>query len=125
MIDWKKPLRNIATGAYEGQHEKAYTFKSGKQRVIWIGDRVYPVDERGRSVAEVRYPGCTRAFIGTQVVENVPEAPKDHLCIWLKGPDGVPNIDSFGGEQLHPRSKWEQQFKGRIGKDIILVKVPV
>lgn len=74
-IDWKKPLRVYPHGE-RNKHQKVYTFKSGKQRVVWIDDRVYPVDDDGRTVAEVWYNtgGCQLgAYKGHRIVENVPE----------------------------------------------------
>ncbi len=76
-IDWHKPLRSLKPGW--GENPKVYTYKSGRQRVVWIDDRVYPVDEQGRTVAEVDYgvlPGGTGragAVKGTKIVENAPE----------------------------------------------------
>lgn len=75
-IDWHKPLRTLKPAA--GETPKVYTYKSGKQRVIWVEDRVYPVDDQGRAVADVDYGpngrgGRFRASLGERVVENVPE----------------------------------------------------
>lgn len=71
-IDWKKPLRVYPPGE-RNKHQKVYTFKSGKQRVVWIDDHVYPVDDDGRATAAVAYPGSLRVWYSEQIVENVPE----------------------------------------------------
>lgn len=74
-IDWHKPLRSLKPG--RGENPKVYTYKSGKQRVVWIDDRVYPVDEQGRTVADVWYYQGSRLRVGAakgaKIVENVPE----------------------------------------------------
>ena len=72
-IDWHKPLRarNPETGRV--QNEKVYTYKSGSQRVVWVEDRVYPVDDHGCMVATVQYPGWGLRTPGQKIVENVPE----------------------------------------------------
>lgn len=72
-IDWHKPLRARDPVSGLVQPQEVYTYKSGKQRVVWIDDRVYPVDEQGRMMATVQYPGWGRRFPGQKIVENVPE----------------------------------------------------
>jgi len=76
-IDWKKPLRALDMHGAPEPEKKVYTFKSGKQRVVWIDDRVYPIDDDGRTVAEVWYDKDSRPRRGVpkgeQIVENVPE----------------------------------------------------
>lgn len=77
-IDWHKPLRALWSDG-SPQDGKVYTYKSGKQRVVWIDDRVYPVDDKGCAVAEVWYEGDRYAKVkrgalkGQRIVENVPE----------------------------------------------------
>lgn len=74
-IDWSKPLwalRMYGDGTTEPKSDKVYTFKSGKQRVIWVEDRVYPVDDNGYAVADVNY-GEHYVTKGYRIVENVPE----------------------------------------------------
>ena len=71
-IDWHKPLRAFKTPSHEVVDAKVYTYKSGRQRVVWIDDRVYPVDDQGRAVADVDY-GPNWVEKGFQIVENVPE----------------------------------------------------
>lgn len=74
-IDWHKPLRALrmyGDGTTEPKSDKVYTFKSGKQRVIWVEDRVYPVDDNGYAVADVNY-GEHYVTKGYRIVENVPE----------------------------------------------------
>lgn len=79
-IDWSKPLRAFKTPSHEVVDAKVYTYKSGKQRVIWVDGRVYPVDDQGRAVADVDYgPNWVRK--GSQIVENVPEE-KFFLGLW-------------------------------------------
>ena len=71
-IDWHKPLRAFKTPSHEIVDAKVYTYKSGKQRVVWIDDRVYQVDEQGHAVADVDY-GAHWVRKGDKIVENVPE----------------------------------------------------
>ncbi len=71
-IDWHKPLRAFKTPGHEVVDAKVYTYKSGRQRVVWIDERVYPVDDQGRAVANVDY-GLNWVKKGHQIVENVPE----------------------------------------------------
>lgn len=82
-IDWHKPLqaRNPETGRLQTQ--KVYTYKSGKQRVIWVDDRVYPVDDNGRMAADVHYPGWGYRKVGEYVVENAPEEKFFVGLYWL------------------------------------------
>lgn len=71
-IDWHKPLRARSPVTGRVQDQKVYTCKSGRQRVIWADERVYPVDDQGRAVASVDYgPNWVRK--GQQIVENAPE----------------------------------------------------
>lgn len=70
-IDWRKPLRSLRPAP--GKAHEVATYKSGKQRVVWIEDRVYPVDEQGRAVADVDYHNGRGVYYGYQIVENVPE----------------------------------------------------
>lgn len=85
-IDWKKPLRAFNTPGHEVVDAKVYTYKSGKQRVIWIDDRVYPVDEQGHAVADVNY-GTHWTRKGVKIVENVPE---EKFFVGLaRDPDGT------------------------------------
>lgn len=72
-IDWKKPLRALSMHGAPEPEKKVYTFKSGKQRVVWIDDHVYPVDDDGRAVAGVWYRDTPQVVPGEQIVENVPE----------------------------------------------------
>lgn len=128
-IDWKKPLRTVDWATAKrvtGRDLEVYTFKSDSQRVVWVDDRVYPVDEQGLCTADVEYPGFRKCEVGDPMVENVPEEPKDHLCIWLNDPlSGKASIDSLGGSQLQTKATWEKHFGPRIGRYVILVKVPV
>ena len=77
-IDWHKPLRALNSHG-EPQDEEARTYKSGKQRVVWVDERVYPVDDQGRATAEVWYSGDRHswprvgALKGSKLVENAPE----------------------------------------------------
>lgn len=71
-IDWHKPLRAFKTPGHEVADAKVYTYKSGRQRVVWVDERVYPVDDQGRAVADVDY-GSNWVHKGAQFVENVPE----------------------------------------------------
>lgn len=71
-IDWHKPLRAFKTPGHEVVDAKVYTYKSGRQRVVWVDERVYPVDDQGRAVADVDY-GPNWVHKGAQIVENVPE----------------------------------------------------
>lgn len=71
-IDWHKPLRAFKTPGHEVVDAKVYTYKSGRQRVVWVDERVYPVDDQGRAVANVDY-GLNWVKKGHQIVENVPE----------------------------------------------------
>jgi hypothetical protein len=71
-IDWHKPLRAFKTPGHEVVDAKVYTYKSGRQRVVWVDERVYPVDDQGRAVADVDY-GSNGVKKGSQFVENVPE----------------------------------------------------
>jgi len=71
-IDWHKPLRAFKTPGHEIVDAKVYTYKSGRQRVIWVDERVYPVDDQGRAMADVDY-GPNWVNKGAQIVENVPE----------------------------------------------------
>jgi hypothetical protein len=75
-IDWSKPLRNVC-----GRRLPMVTYKSGGARVVWIEDRVYPVDEMGRCKAAVYYPGFHNTLRGELIVENVPEEPRDHVVV--------------------------------------------
>lgn len=75
-IDWKKPLRSTA-----GDYAPMVTYKSGGARVVWVADRVYPVDNCGRAVASVKYPDFDPARLGEVIVENVPEEPRDHVVV--------------------------------------------
>lgn len=86
-IDWKKPLRALRPGP-GGEVQKVYTYKSGRRRVVWIDDRVYPVDEQGRAVAEVRYSETTGALKGSRLVENVPAEEKFFLGL-ARNSDGT------------------------------------
>ena len=71
-IDWKKPLRAVyEPGQAPAAAQKVYTFKSGKQRVIWVDDRVFPVDDSGHAAADVNYGSGYYAVRGEQLVENV------------------------------------------------------
>lgn len=128
-IDWKKPLRMVDWATAKrvtGRQPEVYTYKSGSQRVVWVDDRVYPVDEQGRSIVDVKYPGFRKCEVGNPMVENVPEEPEDHLCIWLDDPIiGQASIDRLSGSQLQTKATWEKHFGSRIGRDIILVKVLV
>lgn len=71
-IDWHKPLRAFKTPGHEVVDAKVYTYKSGRQRVVWVDERVYPVDDQGRAVADVDY-GSNWVKKGSKLVENVPE----------------------------------------------------
>ena len=71
-IDWHKPLRAFKTPGHEVVDAKVYTYKSGRQRVVWVDERVYPVDDQGRAVANVDYE-LNWVQKGHQIVENVPE----------------------------------------------------
>lgn len=71
-IDWSKPLWAFKTPGHEVVDAKVYTYKSGRQRVVWVDERVYPVDDQGRAVANVDY-GLNWVQKGHQIVENVPE----------------------------------------------------
>lgn len=71
-IDWYKPLRALKAPGHEIVDAKVYTYKSGRQRVIWVDERVYPVDDQGRATANVDY-GPNWVQKGQQIVENVPE----------------------------------------------------
>lgn len=71
-IDWSKPLWAFKTPGHEVVDAKVYTYKSGRQRVVWVDERVYPVDDQGRAVANVDY-GLNWVKKGHQIVENVPE----------------------------------------------------
>jgi len=84
-IDWHKPLRN--TNGRSDTVPAVTTYKSGKQRVIWCDDRVYPVDDFGRAVADVKYPHFRRCVVGEKIVENVPE---EKFFLGLgRSPDGT------------------------------------
>ena len=71
-IDWHKPLRAFKTPGHEVVDAKVYTYKSGRQRVVWVDERVYPVDDQGRAMADVDY-ATNWVKKGQQIVENVPE----------------------------------------------------
>lgn len=115
-IDWHKPLRALNSHG-EPQGGEARTYKSGKQRVVWVDDRVYPVDDQGRATAEVWYSGDRHswprvgALKGSKLVENAPEEKFfvglyrfGNGAYWL--PDGgVPTTMSV----LAP---WSQLMKG-------------
>ena len=127
-IDWKKPLRTVdweTAQRVTGKAPKVYTFKSGSQRVVWVDDRVYPVDERGRSTARVEYPGRRPCKVGDPMVENVPEEPKDHLHVFLST-GGEWRVDTAGGGQLKTKADAEKYNHNwlRYGKGVV-VKVPV
>lgn len=85
-IDWHKPLRAFKTPSHEIVDAKVYTYKSGKQRVVWVDDRVYPVDEQGHALADVDY-GAHGVRKGDKIVENVPEE-KFFLGL-ARDPDGT------------------------------------
>ena len=87
-IDWHKPLRAFKTPSHEVVDAKVYTYKSGRQRVVWIDDRVYPVDGQGRAVAEVFYSGTTGALKGQKIVENAPAEEKFFLGL-ARNSDGT------------------------------------
>lgn len=73
-IDWHKPLRLQRYAVRPGGEDpQVKTYKSGRQRVIWVDERVYPVDDQGRAMADVTYPGGYRVRRGAAMVENVPE----------------------------------------------------
>ncbi|TXI02268.1 MAG: hypothetical protein E6Q76_15760 [Rhizobium sp.] len=73
-IDWHKPLRLQRYAVKPGGEDpQVKTYKSGRQRVIWVDERVYPVDDQGRAMADVIYSGGYRVRRGAVMVENVPE----------------------------------------------------
>lgn len=92
-IDWKKPLRVFPAGE-RNKDQKVYTFKSGKQRVVWIDDHVYPVGDDGRAAATVSYSGTVSVLYGEQIVENVPEE-KFFVGMW-RGGDGRYYLEDDG-----------------------------
>jgi len=111
QIDFAKPLRLHG--------DKVTVLKEGVTLVRFHGD-TYVVDEYGYFQKTAPYGG------GLSRIENVPEPNKDHLCIWVKDPvDGKAGIDALDGSQLQTKETWAHQFGPRIGRDIILVKVPV
>lgn len=120
-IDWKKPLRTVDWAVamlVTGRQPEVYTFKSGSQRVVWVDDRVYPVDEQGICAADVEYPGYRVCKVGDPVVENVPEPKRDHLHLYPHG--GKWYINACGKKQLETHEFWEE-----IGEGGVIVKVPV
>lgn len=120
-IDWKKPLRTVdweTAQRVTGKAPKVYTFKSGSQRVVWVDDRVYPVDEHGRCTAYIEHPGFRDCDVGDQIVENVPEEPKDRLHLYSH--EGKWYINACGKKQLETHEFWEE-----IGEGGVIVKVPV
>ena len=73
-IDWHKPLRLQRYAVRPGGEDpQVKTYKSGRQRVVWVDERVYPVDDQGRAMADVTYPGGYRVRRGATMVENAPE----------------------------------------------------
>lgn len=115
-IDWHKPLRALTVYA-NGRCEptpgdpKVYTYKSGKQRVIWVEDRVYPVDEQGCAVADVDYHNGRGVYYGYQIVENVPEE-KFFLGLF-RTPDGSYVITDGGapGTLKNLEEVWKPCFR--------------
>ena len=86
-IDWHKPLRTLSSRGKPLPEKKVYTYKSGKQRVVWIDERVYPVDDHGCAVATIQYPGYGLRRPGQKIVENVPE---EKFFLGLgRNPDGT------------------------------------
>lgn len=119
QIDFAKPLRGA------GSYRPMTVVKEGLTLVKTNDGRkanqYYVVDEYGK-----QYGYADAAPSEFRAVENVPEEPKDHLCIWLDDPiTGRASIDRRGGSQLQTKATWEKHFGSRIGRDIILVKVPV
>lgn len=115
-IDWHKPLRALTVYA-NGRCEpapgdpKVYTYKSGKQRVIWVEDRVYPVDEQGCAVADVDYHNGRGVYYGYQIVENVPE---EKFFLGLsRSPNGAYWLPSGGvPTTMSVLAPWSQLMKG-------------
>lgn len=122
-VDWHKPLRLTKEVNPAGRgSDPVTTFNSHGSRVVWVGDRVYPVDAEGYAAADVRYPGRRGVIMGTKIVENVPEEPKDHLHLYHDG--GTWCIDD--PDQLRSKSEWEEirQTTSRVFPKGLVVKVP-
>lgn len=129
-IDWKKPLRTVdweMAKRTTGRQPEVYTFKSGSQRVVWVDDRVYPVDAQGCCTADVGYPGFRKCEVGDPIVENVPEEPKDHLHLYRR--EGEEWKIDFGSGQLYTKEYAENLSRGWAyhagAKNTVVVKVPV
>lgn len=124
-IDWTKPLRVLyfsEDGRVIGNGgTPAYTYNSHGSRVVWIEDRVYPVDEEGRVKARVDYDECTWVQKGEQIVENVPEEPKDHIRVYCVGDKW--HVDRTSTGQLQTKEFWEDPLNGSY--EAVVVKVPV
>lgn len=79
-IDWRKPLRALSSSGRPQPEKEVRPYKSGGRRIVWIDDRVYPVDEQGCAAADVWYNQDSRPRVGApkgfKLVENVPAEEK-------------------------------------------------
>lgn len=116
MIDWNRGIRVTHSGA------PAVSAVVGIQRVVsWHGGAL-AVDENGRTTSTEwigRIGGTTPG--GYQLVENVPEEPRDHFVVYLNS-RGIP---FFCDDQGHGYTKQQAEKVARDFKRAVAVKVPV
>ena len=129
-IDWTKPLRTTTrgisaklVGKLDNEEYVVSWFFAGRTRVAHV-DRI------GCRLHESGYPDTfpgSISGVGGQLVENVPEEPKDHIRLWHDGDNW-----RFGGisgvnPRVQPVTKTEAEtwLHGPAAQKRTIVKVPV
>lgn len=123
MIDWSKPLRTVPSrypAGYmindmmgDGSDYRAVCWRTGSSVTY-----VVQVDKDGKSVHPTIDHFGEVWPCGKQMVENVPEEPKDHLHVYQH--HGVWAFNSYKGERLQTKEFWDKQQHRHGG---IVVKV--
>lgn len=106
-LNLRKPLRGIA----RFNHVEAKTFNSDGHMVVWIGDRVFPIDKHGRAIADVNYGANWNASKGELLVENVPEPSKDYVILYKDKNSNEYEIDQDYSGQLFTKECAEDVVK--------------
>lgn len=88
-INFRKPVELVDPTARA--HAKLALYNADGNRVVWVDDRVYPIDDYGCVTANIEYPTKKAYVKGDQIIRNI--EPKD--CIVLVKTSDKPTWNVF------------------------------
>lgn len=90
-LNFHKPLTLAPDVNTYGHKYKVVPYNADGNRVVWVDDMVFPIDDTGKAIATVDYPDFV-VENGEQLVVNAPEKKvtdaKRNLAVFGKFSDG-------------------------------------